>query len=132
MKVDSFRVVPALPEKLQGLREIAYNLLWTWDDELRAIFSRLDRNLWDSTYQNPVLHARPDRARSASSLARDESFLAFYERVLERSTPTCASPPGGTGATRSGRSSPTSRPSSASPSACRSTPAAWACWPATT
>ena len=47
MKIDSFRVVPALPERLAGLREIAYNLLWSWDDDLRTVFSRADRELWD-------------------------------------------------------------------------------------
>ena len=35
MKLNSFRVVPALPERLAGLREIAYNLRWSWDDDLR-------------------------------------------------------------------------------------------------
>ena len=37
MKIHSFRVVPALPERLQGLRDIAYNLLWSWDDDLRVV-----------------------------------------------------------------------------------------------
>ena len=84
MKLESFRVVPALPEKLKGLRELAHNLLWTWDDELRVVFNRLDRSLWDRTYQNPVLMLGMISQERLEALAEDESFLAFYERTYER------------------------------------------------
>jgi starch phosphorylase len=84
MKIHSFRVVPALPERLQGLRDLAYNLLWSWDDELRVVFSRLDRDLWDRTYQNPVLMLGTIAQERLEALARDESFLSYYERALER------------------------------------------------
>ncbi len=84
MRIHSFRVVPALPERLQGLRDIAYNLLWSWDDDLRVVFSRLDRNLWDATYQNPVLMLGTIAQERLEALARDESFLSYYDRALER------------------------------------------------
>ena len=29
--IHTFTVVPALPDKLQRLRELAYNILWSWD-----------------------------------------------------------------------------------------------------
>jgi starch phosphorylase len=84
MKIHSFRVVPALPERLQGLRDIAYNLLWSWDDDLRVLFSRLDRDLWDATYQNPVLMLGTIAQERLEALAKDESFLSYYDRALER------------------------------------------------
>jgi starch phosphorylase len=84
MKIHSFRVVPALPERLQGLRDLAYNLLWSWDDDLRVVFSRLDRDLWDRTYQNPVLMLGTIAQERVEALARDESFLSYYDRALER------------------------------------------------
>jgi starch phosphorylase len=84
MKIHSFRVVPALPERLQGLRDIAMNLLWSWDDDLRVVFSRLDRDLWDRTYQNPVLMLGTIAQERLETLARDESFLSYYDRALER------------------------------------------------
>ena len=55
MKVESFRVVPVLPERLAGLRELAYNVLWSWDEEIRAVFTRIDLALWNETDKNPVL-----------------------------------------------------------------------------
>ncbi|HVO11299.1 MAG TPA: alpha-glucan family phosphorylase, partial [Vicinamibacteria bacterium] len=84
MKINSFRVVPALPERLAGLREIAYNLRWSWDDELRTVFSRLDREAWDRTYQNPVLMLGSISQQRLEEAARDDGFLALYDRALER------------------------------------------------
>ena len=84
MKLNSFRVVPALPERLSGLREIAYNLRWSWDDDLRTVFSRLDRELWDRTYQNPVLLVGSVSQERLEALAHDDSYLALYDRALER------------------------------------------------
>ncbi|HUL75744.1 MAG TPA: alpha-glucan family phosphorylase [Vicinamibacteria bacterium] len=84
MKLNAFRVVPALPERLAGLREIAYNLRWSWDDDLRTVFSRLDRDLWDRTYQNPVLLLGSVSQERLEALAGDDSYLALYDRALER------------------------------------------------
>ncbi|NIV28819.1 MAG: DUF3417 domain-containing protein, partial [Anaerolineae bacterium] len=83
MQLDTFQVVPALPEKLQGLREIAYNLLWSWDEDLRAVLRRVDRDLWDSTYQNPILMLGQVSQERLEELARDESFMTYYQRAYE-------------------------------------------------
>ena len=60
------------------------NLLWSWDDDLRVVFSRLDRDLWDSTYQNPVLMLGTISQERLERLAHNESFLSYYDRALER------------------------------------------------
>ncbi|HXE76195.1 MAG TPA: alpha-glucan family phosphorylase [Candidatus Xenobia bacterium] len=84
MQLDQFQVSPALPEKLLGLREMAYNLLWTWDDDLRAVFRRLDRALWDQCYQNPVLLLGMISQQRLQELVRDDNFMSFYQRSYER------------------------------------------------
>jgi starch phosphorylase len=84
MRIDSFQVVPALPEKLKGLREMACNLLWTWDDDLRVLFIRLDRELWERSYQNPVLMLGLMSQQQLEALAADDGFMAFYRRMYER------------------------------------------------
>ncbi|MGH9862206.1 MAG: alpha-glucan family phosphorylase [Candidatus Acidiferrales bacterium] len=83
MQLDTFQVIPALPEELAGLREMAYNLLWSWDEELRAVFRRLDSALWDKTYQNPVLMLGSISQERLEELVRDENFMAFYKRSYE-------------------------------------------------
>ena len=82
--LDTFQVVPALPEKLAGLRDMAYNLLWAWDEELRAVFRRVDRELWDRTYQNPVLMLGSLSQERLEDLVRDENFMSFFQRAHER------------------------------------------------
>lgn len=84
MQLQSFQVVPAIPERLKGLRELAYNLLWSWDEDVRTIFTRVDRELWDATYQNPTLMLGLVSQGRLEELASDEGFLAFYDRTLER------------------------------------------------
>ena len=44
--VHEFLVRPALPEQLSRMPELAYNILWAWDPLIRALFRRLDANLW--------------------------------------------------------------------------------------
>ena len=57
------------------------------------MFSRLDRDLWDGTYQNPVLMLGTIAQERLEALARDESFLSYYDRRLA---------PGGRGLQRTG------------------------------
>ncbi len=55
--IRRFVVVPAVPEKLQPLTELAYNLWTIWNYEASGLFRRLDAELWESTNHNPVRRA---------------------------------------------------------------------------
>ncbi|MGH9360907.1 MAG: alpha-glucan family phosphorylase, partial [Thermoanaerobaculia bacterium] len=39
---------------VRKLRELARNLWWTWQPDVRALFRELDPELWRATYHNPV------------------------------------------------------------------------------
>ena len=86
LQLDTFQVQPALPEELKGLRELAYNLLWQWDEPLREVFRRLDRDLWEKTYHNPVLTLGSIAQERLQAAARDDSYMAFYSRAYEKFT----------------------------------------------
>ena len=79
--VRTFTVVPALPERLERLREIAYNLRWAWDHDAIALFLRLDQELWDATGHNPVAMLGMLDQRRVDELQDDEGFLAHLDRV---------------------------------------------------
>lgn len=80
-RVSTFTVVPRLPEKVEKLREIAFNLWWCWEPEAIALFFRIDRDLWEKTNQSPVqLLGQVDQKR-LDALAGDESFLAHLDGV---------------------------------------------------
>jgi glycogen phosphorylase len=52
--VRHFTVVPAVPEPLSALTELARNLHWTWDRETQHLFSRLDPDAWEEAGHDPV------------------------------------------------------------------------------
>ncbi|HTQ55472.1 MAG TPA: alpha-glucan family phosphorylase [Bryobacteraceae bacterium] len=81
--VRVFKVIPSLPEPLEPLREIAYNVRWAWDHDTVELFRRLDTDLWESTNHNPVqLLGSIDQMRLVAA-AGDDSFLAHLERVAQ-------------------------------------------------
>jgi starch phosphorylase len=81
--VATYTVVSTLPEPLRRLSELAYNIRWSWDHEAIELFRRLDRDLWEETHHNPVKMLGTLNQSRLNALARDESFLAHLEHVLE-------------------------------------------------
>lgn len=79
--IRTFCVIPALPPVLERLRELAYNLRWTWSHETIALFRRLDRDLWETTRHNPVLLLGSIDQAQLDAAAADPGFLAQLERV---------------------------------------------------
>lgn len=74
-------VEPKLPEKLQKLVEIAYNLWWVWNSDAFELFRRMDRDLWEEVYHNPIqLLGRISKER-LKELEQDESFISHLNEV---------------------------------------------------
>ncbi len=80
-QVRTYTVVPALPERLAALRDIAFNLWWTWTQEARTLFIDMDREAWDSCNHNPVLMLGRVTPQRFAQLAEDSGFLASLDRV---------------------------------------------------
>ncbi|MBW4436870.1 MAG: alpha-glucan family phosphorylase [Pleurocapsa minor GSE-CHR-MK-17-07R] len=81
--VAKVSVVPRLPEPLKRFTELAYNLRWSWDDDSRALFRRLDRELWVQTTHNPVTFLGMIDQRRLEAAVEDPSFMAHYRRVID-------------------------------------------------
>ncbi|MBN1400009.1 MAG: DUF3417 domain-containing protein, partial [Anaerolineae bacterium] len=79
----TYTVTPSLPPQLRPLRDLAYNLWWTWNLDAVDLFRRLDRDLWEEADHNPVLMlGRIAQARLNES-ARDDGFVAQMMRVYQ-------------------------------------------------
>ncbi len=81
MKIREFHVRPNLPPELKPLQEIAMNLWFSWNWEAVQLFIRLNPDLWERSYQNPVLMLGSLSQRELDEAARDESFVANVQRV---------------------------------------------------
>jgi starch phosphorylase len=75
-------VVPNLPKPLERLRELAYNLRWSWHHDTINLFRRLDRDLWEETGHNPVMILGLLDQKRMDALAADSAFMAHLDRVL--------------------------------------------------
>ncbi len=76
-----FHVTPSLPKRLGSLMELAYNLRWSWDHDTIDLFRRMDRDLWDSMYSNPIRMLGQIKQERLMEADNDESILAHLDRV---------------------------------------------------
>ena len=78
-----FLVRPALPASLPRMTELAYNLLWSWEPIIRALFRRLDAGLWRECGYNPVLMLGRVSQASLQKAGADPRYLALYRMACE-------------------------------------------------
>ncbi|MGE5429629.1 MAG: alpha-glucan family phosphorylase [Syntrophomonadaceae bacterium] len=81
--IGTFNVIPSLPQNLERLRELAYNLYWTWSQDTFELFRRLDRELWDSTGHNPVMMLGKINQDRLQEVANDDGFIAHMNRAYD-------------------------------------------------
>jgi starch phosphorylase len=79
--IRTFTVLPHLPERLQSLQKLAYNLWWCWNHEAVALFRRIDAEGFEAVDHNPVkLLSKVSQARY-EQLQEDDGFIAQLDRV---------------------------------------------------
>src|SRR5438552_2648348 len=81
--IRTFTVLPHLPERLQALHKLAYNMWWSWNHEAVSLFRRIDDDLFDAVENSPVkLLGAVDQTR-VEQLLQDDGFLVHMDRVEE-------------------------------------------------
>ena len=76
-----YNVIPTLPATLEPLREMTFNLWWTWEPSARRLFRHLDPDLWNRTNHNPVRMLQLSRQARLEELAQDKTFLRELKQV---------------------------------------------------
>lgn len=71
-----------LPRRLNRLGQLAYNLWWTWSPEAQRLFQRIDNNLWEKVYHNPIRFLQQCGRSRLDQMLNDRYFLEFYDRVM--------------------------------------------------
>jgi len=80
---QTYNVTPILPATLEPLREMSFNLWWTWEPSARRLFRHLDHELWDRTNHNPIRMLQLSRQSRLEELSQDKNFLRELKQVFE-------------------------------------------------
>jgi glycogen phosphorylase len=93
MSISSLTVLPAVPKELETLREMAYNLWYSWNQDCIRLFRFLDKDLFEKCRQSPVKMLNQIPIERLQEVAHDNTFLlqlgkvhAHYQNYLQRNT----------------------------------------------
>lgn len=78
----SLEVQSNIPDRLTRLTELANDLLYSWDRQVRGLFYRLDPILWEQCGHNPKVFLRRVSQERLEEAAQDRIFLEDYHRAL--------------------------------------------------
>ncbi|MFH2130401.1 MAG: alpha-glucan family phosphorylase, partial [bacterium] len=73
-----------LPQKIERLKELAYNLWWVWNPEGQRLYSYIDRPIWESVNHNPIAFLHKVSPVILEQAAKDEYYLDDYACVLKK------------------------------------------------
>jgi starch phosphorylase len=73
----------SLPHRIRRLSDLAYNLWWTWNLDSQRLFSRVDKELWERVYHNPVIFLRQVERAKLNAVTHDRYYLDYYDRTFK-------------------------------------------------
>ncbi len=76
-------VFPIMPPRISRLYELAYNLWWSWHPEARALYRKIDPELWEQVGHNPVRFLSEVQPQHLEEAANDPEYLPHYDDVLK-------------------------------------------------
>jgi len=81
-KRHPLEVQPRIPATLSRLEELANDLLYSWDRQVRRLFYLLDPDLWRSCRHNPKVFLKRVSQSKLDEAKEDRGFLEEYNRAL--------------------------------------------------
>jgi len=82
--IHSFIVKAKLPERIEKIRELAYNYWWCWDSDAKELFQRMNREIWKDVHHNPVALLNKLSQQQLEDLANQHDFTYFLDQVYDR------------------------------------------------
>ena len=71
-----------LPERINRLEELAYDLWWSWNQVARQVWRTLDYPLWRATAHNPVRMIKMIPYETLQRAVGEPEWLALYDRAI--------------------------------------------------
>ncbi len=84
IRLESELIFTPIPERIERLRELAYNLWWAWNRDAQELYRQIDPDLWELEYHNPVSFLREVRQRRLDEIAANPDYLKQYDTVIHR------------------------------------------------
>lgn len=84
MAKDDSKKFANLPQELEGLEDLAFNLWWSWHPAARMLFKRLNREAWKDSYHNPIKMLEEIPEDVLQSASKDPEYLRHYHAVMAR------------------------------------------------
>lgn len=81
--IRTFTVLPHLPEPLQGLQKLAYNMWWCWNHDAVSLLRRIDDDLFEQVENSPVKLLGSLSQQRLDELLEDDGFRVHLDRVEE-------------------------------------------------
>ena len=76
-----FSVNVSIPGTLSRLRDLAYNLWWTWNPQAQELFALLTPGLYTRLRHNPVAFLEAIAPERLDEAARDEKYREAYKSI---------------------------------------------------
>ena len=78
----TLEVQPQIPALLKRIEELGNDLFYSWDRQVRRLFTRLDQDLWGSCGHNPKTFLRRVSQDRLSEAIENRVFMEDFNRVL--------------------------------------------------
>ena len=73
-----------LPDKLQSLENLSFNLWFSWNPEVRDLFREIDVDLWQTSGRNPVQFLFDVEPEKLAKKADDSAFVEKVNKIYKR------------------------------------------------
>jgi len=82
--IGKITVTAVLPEKLARLKDIAYNLWWSWNSEAIDLFREIDLPLWERLGKNPVRFLQEVSQSRLDEKINDPEYMQRYYAIVNK------------------------------------------------
>ena len=80
----AFTAVTTLPQTISRLRELAYNLWWSWHPKALDLFASLSPKIWPEMNNNPVMMLETLSSEILLEASKNPSYLNLYTQIMKQ------------------------------------------------
>ncbi|NLD45983.1 MAG: glycosyltransferase family 1 protein, partial [Clostridiaceae bacterium] len=77
-------VTAVIPDELSKLKDIAYNLWWSWNSDAIDLYREIDLALWEKLGKNPVRFLKEVSQKKLEAKVKDPDYMASYNDVVKK------------------------------------------------